>query len=99
MARVEATMASCEFPPARARKAYCKETHADEVDQDQRRGEGGIDQGTVDDPIYIVEPVPQYGDAGGHGDRGNENQARPGGDRFEHPTLGPAQLPEHEYPG
>ena len=80
MVSVDATTASCDSPPASVRKRYCKD-HAAEVDQDQHRCERAVDEGAVDDQVYVVEVVLE--DRYTHGD----GYAEEGGD--------PHQVGEH----
>ena len=44
------------------------------------RRQRAVDEGTVDDQVYVVEAVAQDGDASGDGDRGNHEQSRQGDD-------------------
>ena len=39
--------------------------HHQHVDPDDARGEGGVDDGSVDDEVYVEEPVAQDSDADG----------------------------------
>src|SRR5215204_407668 len=39
---------------------------APEIDENERHGERTVDQGAVDDDVYVIEPVAQDGDADGH---------------------------------
>jgi hypothetical protein len=44
--------------------------HASEVDQHQRRGERSVDEGAVDEQVYVVEAILQDGKADGKGNPG-----------------------------
>src|SRR5215212_9992995 len=50
--------------------------HAAEVEEDQRCGERTVDEGAVDDEVYVVEPIPQHRDPDGRG-CGDEHQSEP----------------------
>ena len=97
--RVEATTASWDFSPVRLRKGVLQGDYAAEVHESQSRAQGTVNQGVVDDNVYVVEPVPEHSDTGGDGDRGNEKQTRHASDRFEQPSLGVEQFLEYQYPG
>ena len=68
IARVETTTASCGCCswPVRVRKSVWCRRHAPEVDRTSSR-ERAVDEGAVDDDVYVVEAVLQDGEA--HGDR------------------------------
>src|SRR5215204_5532247 len=69
--------------------------YASEVDQSQGRTQRAVNEGAVDDEVYVIEAVAQDGDTGGDRDRGNDKQERQGDDDPGQSAEG--GLPEHTY--
>jgi hypothetical protein len=54
----------------------------------QQGGQGAVDQGAVDDPVDLVQPVAEDGDAGRDRDRGDHGQAGDGDQAVHDRPLG-----------
>src|SRR5215208_3978328 len=68
---------------------------AAEVEGDQRDGKRTVDEGTVDDAVYVVEAVTEDSDAGGNRDGLKDKYARQGDDCLGQFASG---LPEYKVP-
>jgi hypothetical protein len=54
-----------------------------DVDCGQREREQAVDEGAVDDPVYVVEAVAEDGEAGRDGDGGGHDEAERVGEGLE----------------